>query len=215
MREWKEQDPFETWQPSWFKANIFKTKQLLEFELEKINARNVVLFTMHEPEHLRKDGWVRTDKAPRDSGVILEFEKPIAGTAHCEELRFPCRAFNKWEDNLRAIALALEALRKIDRYGVTTGAQYAGYKALPPAEAGTEGQTPEQAAEFIAKAAGMPEARAMLLTNPQFAELVYKTAAKELHPDRGGDEKEFKKLEGSMRLVRESYLQANSAGGGA
>jgi hypothetical protein len=36
------------------------------------------------------------------------------------------------EANVRAIALALEALRKVDRYGVTKrGEQYAGWKALP------------------------------------------------------------------------------------
>jgi hypothetical protein len=212
---WAEKDPFDTWQPAWFKVNIFKTRELLEFELKKIDARNVVLYTMHSPEALRRDGWVRADKAPRGPGVILEFEKPIAGTAHWEEMRFPCRAFEKWEDNVRAIALALEALRKIDRYGVTTGAQYAGYKALPPAEPGTQGQTPAQAAEFIAGVSSwnMPNMAEALLNNLEFAEMVYKAAAKKLHPDKGGDATEFAKLEGSMRLVRESFGQAQSAGG--
>jgi hypothetical protein len=193
LNDWTEQDPFSTYKNCHFKASVFKTQQLLKAELKRIEARNVVLHTQHSPNQLRKDGWVKTDRAPANGpGVILEFEKPSG--ADIIKLRFPCRTFDKWEDNLRAIALALEALRTIDRYGVTTGAQYAGYKALPPAEQGTEGQTPEQAAEFVAKAAGMPDAGHQILVNDVFADLAYKTAAKKLHPDLGGNEREFQKL---------------------
>jgi hypothetical protein len=41
-----------------------------------------------------------------------------------------------WQANVRAIALALEALRAVDRYGVTKrGEQYQGWTALPAARA--------------------------------------------------------------------------------
>lgn len=215
MDKWTEQDPYDTYHRSPFKATAFKTQRELARELDIIDARNIVLYTMHPPHAIRRDGWVKADRQPPHPGVILEFEKP-AGENQWVKLRFPCNTFGQWEENLRAIALALEALRKIDRYGVVTGAQYAGFKALPPAEEGTEGQTAEQAAEFIAKSAGMPDAGGQVLTNPVFGDLAYKTAAKLLHPDRGGDEKQFAKLEGSMRLVRDSYgEEAKSAGGGA
>jgi len=46
---------------------------------------------------------------------------------------------------VRAIALALEALRKVDRYGVRSGSQYAGFKALPPGDFAAA-MTPELAA---------------------------------------------------------------------
>ena len=40
--------------------------------------------------------------------------------------------FFAWQDNVRAIALGLEALREVDRYGIAKkGEQYAGWKALP------------------------------------------------------------------------------------
>lgn len=36
-----------------------------------------------------------------------------------------------WQINLRAIALGLEALRKLDRYGITSrGEQYTGWRAI-------------------------------------------------------------------------------------
>lgn len=40
-------------------------------------------------------------------------------------LSYPCDTFTTLQDNLRVIALALEALRMVDRYGVTRrGEQY-------------------------------------------------------------------------------------------
>lgn len=220
MSEWPEIDPFDDWKYCHFGSTIFKTLEVLQRELKNVEARNVVLHTFHTARDLRRDGWVKTDaRAPRDPGVILEFERPAESSGFVK-LRFPCRTFQKWEDNLRAVALALEALRKVDRYGVTAGAQYAGYKALPPAEAGTQGQTPEQAAQFIADSSRLPAdvfTAAAILKSRETAEFVYKTAAKYMHPDvEGGSQEEFAKLQGSMTLVRSAYNgQAQSAGGGA
>jgi hypothetical protein len=62
----------------------------------------------------------------------------------------------------------------------------------------------------------MPDAGHQILVNDVFADLAYKTAAKKLHPDLGGNEREFQKLESSMRLVRENFGEKmRSAGGGA
>jgi curved DNA-binding protein CbpA len=41
--------------------------------------------------------------------------------------------------------------------------------------------------------------------------MVYKAAAKVLHPDKGGDPEEFKKLEKAWRIVTE-VQKANAAG---
>lgn len=189
-----------------FKANWFSTEKLLVKEVNQAGARGTKLYTFHPEKDIRQDGWIRGDaRKPSYPGVILEFEKRIRGSAQLEKLRFPCDTFQRWEDNVRAIALALEALRKIDRYGVTTGAQYAGYKALPPAEPGTQGQTPEQAALFIANSAGVPNPDVIaptILGSLEFAESMYRLASKKLHPDKGGSQESFTKLEGSMSLVR-------------
>ena len=143
--------------------------------------------------------------------MLLTFEKYIGWNTETKQsdyvaLRFPCDTFRLWEDNVRAIALALAALRQIDRYGVKTGSQYAGFKALPAADIGANGLSPELAADFIATAASMgnvPSIAKSIIDNSVFAESVYKTAAKQLHPDKGGNAQEFAKLESAMRLVRE------------
>ena len=118
-------------------------------------------------------------------------------------MRLPCDTFAYWKDNVRAIALALEALRKIDRYGVKSGSQYAGFKALPAGDFTVE-MTPELAADIIAKAAGMgnvPSIATSIIQNPIVGESVYRTAAKTLHPDKGGNPEEFKKIESAWRTV--------------
>lgn len=194
-----------------FKATWFKTKELLVKELTNVRARNVELRTMHTFEQRRSDGWPRADRQPTHPGVLLTFEKYVGWNEETKQseyvaLRFPCDQFRLWEDNVRAIALALEALRKIDRYGVRTGSQYAGFKALPAGDIAANGLTPELAADFIAQAAEMgnvPSIAKSIIDNQGFAESVYKTAAKRLHPDKGGNAGEFAKLENAMSLVRE------------
>lgn len=199
-----------------FKATWSNTLTLLAYELDKLSARDTSLKTMHSPDDFRIDGKLRSDtRAPGHPGVILTFEKFEEWDEETQQskyvaMRLPCDTFGYWKDNVRAIALALEALRKIDRYGVTSGAQYAGYKALPPGDFSVE-LTPELAADFIAKAAGMgnvPSIATSIIQNPVFGDSVYKTAAKLLHPDKGGSMEEFKKLEASMKVVRQIQKQA-------
>lgn len=216
MTKWPERDT-KGRRASPFKATWFKTKELLTKELEIVKARNAELRTMHEDSQRRSDGWPRADKQPQHPGVVLTFEKYAGWNEELQRseyvaLRFPCDTFAHWEDNVRAVALALEALRKIDRYGVRTGSQYTGFKALPAASVGANGLTPELAADFIATSAGMgnvPSIAKSIIENATFAESVYKTAAKILHPDKGGKVEDFAKLEQSMMIVREIQKQVS------
>lgn len=197
-----------------FKASWSDTLQLLSFELKQLEAQRISLQTMHSPDDVRLDGKLRGDsRAPTHPGVVLTFEREgwdeKAGQSKFESMRLPCDTFTYWKDNVRAIALALEALRKIDRYGVRSGAQYAGFKALPAGDSGFE-MSPELAADFVAKSAGMgsvPAVANSILQNVVFGESVYKTAAKLLHPDKGGNPEEFKKLEAAWRLVKAVHEQ--------
>ena len=44
-------------------------------------------------------------------------------------LKYATDVFDHWHANLRAIALGLEALRKVERYGITQrGEQYTGFR---------------------------------------------------------------------------------------
>jgi hypothetical protein len=109
-----------------FKANWLQTLDLLEYELGKLRAHNVVI-QIEDPEQqkrIRNDGsMTMADKYwPTKPGVILTFESPKGN------ISMPCDRYKHWRDNLRAIALSLEALRAVDRYGVTRGnEQYKGW----------------------------------------------------------------------------------------
>lgn len=215
LSKWPEKDT-EDRRSAPFRATWFKTKELLQAELERVYARDVELKTMHTYDQRRSDGWPRADRQPPHPGVILTFEKyigynPETSQSEYVALRFPCDTFRLWEDNVRAVALALEALRKVDRYGITTGSQYSGYKALPAADLGVNGLTPELAAQFIADSADMgnvPSVAKSILDTPAFADSVYRAAAKNLHPDKGGNADDFAKLERSMAMVREIHKEA-------
>jgi hypothetical protein len=100
-----------------------------------------------------------------------------------------------WQMNARAIALGLEALRKVDRYGITKrGEQYTGWSALPPATPmGAAKMTADDALEFLRASADWnagPDS-----DEPEQIDRAYRAAAKRLHPDAGGSTKDFQKLQ--------------------
>lgn len=196
---------------SQFRVTAFKTEKFLREELYKISARDIRLKTFHPEKTHRRDGFVRVDsRAPWHPGVILEFEKPELsedGDTFYVKMRLPCDTYKLWEDNLRAIAMVLEGLRMIDRHGVSQGAQYQGYLALPPKPGE---MTVEDAALFIAEHSEGAAAVGSLMAFQSFADICYKTAAKKLHPDKGGSDEEFAKLEKAMSLVREHFKGAPS-----
>lgn len=66
-------------------------------------------------------------------------------------------------------------------------------------------------AEVVAKAAGMghvPSVAESILQVPAFAESVYRAAARNTHPDAGGNG--FQALEEAMRIVREAHKRRES-----
>lgn len=207
MLKWPEATETKSRRKSQFKIGGFKTERFMRDELHKISARSIVLKTFHPENAHRRDGGIRVDaRAPRHPGVILEFEKPeigAEGKTHYIKVRLPCDTYTFWEDNLRAIAMVLEGLRMIDRHGVSQGAQYQGYLALPPKPGE---MTVEDAAAFIAENSEGLAAQVSILAFSSFAEMCYKAAAKKLHPDKeGGSTDEFAKLENAISLLREHF----------
>jgi hypothetical protein len=119
---------------------------------------------------------------PTDPSVIVEIE------AKGGRLVYACDKFNRWQDNLRAVALTLEHLRASNRYGVLeNGEQFIGSRALPPPGMSllTPPMSVEAAARFIAKAIGH-EHPEVIVASPDNYRSDYRTAAKKLHPDNNG-----------------------------
>lgn len=183
-----------------FKAGRSDTMELLQRELRHLGARSVVIQLDLRERDIRLDGWPRADaRPPGHPGVVLAFQSKHG------PLKYPCDTFTDWRDNLRAIALALEALRKVDRYGVTRrGEQYRGWKALPGGENAVQVQTPEDAARWLAsvdgwagleEGASVDEQTAQILGVPDHYRAAYRHAARKLHPGAGGDTQQFSMLQ--------------------
>lgn len=156
-----------------FRAPWTNTVELLSKELRAHGARHGVLEIDLREQDIRQDGLPRADRNARTPGIVLSF-KATAVTGS-PELRYEVATFTDWRDNLRAVALGLEALRAVDRHGVTRrGEQYAGWKALSAGSVGSGGNV-ERGRALIAAAGGD-----------------IKAALHDAHPDHGGEADDFR-----------------------
>jgi len=173
---------------------------LLERELGQLEAENVVLQMAVTDAEIRVDGWIRANARPQHPGVILTFES-VHGP-----LSYAVETFTDWQANVRGIALALEALRKVDRYGVTkSGEQYKGWKALP-AKAGTTMSARAAANVIVDLSPGwVGEFRDysvdQVLTVRTAFKHCYRAAAKASHPDAGGSPERFQLLQQAKAVL--------------
>jgi hypothetical protein len=171
-------------EPAKFSAPWSKTLDLLERELRHLQAREIVLQADVQRGQIRNDGMLYAQAIPRSPGVIVSFNSKHGA------LSYPSDRFHKWQDNVRAIALALEALRAVDRYGVTKRAeQYKGWQALPAPDGGFDY---ESAGRFILSILGLkahgPIVGGGWADRCRQAELI-------THPDRGGNVADFKRVQ--------------------
>jgi hypothetical protein len=195
------QEPTRSRRRASFRVPYSKTLTLLNYELGRLGVRRAYLQADVTERDIRLDGQLRADAAPRSPRVIVAAE-----TKH-GPISMPCDTFDDWQDNLRAIALSLEALRAVDRYGVTKrGEQYRGLKQL------TAGDGPinsDEAATLLAKHAEYR--RDLLLSDPVHFETAYRRAAKKLHPDAAGEDlsvwarAEWDKLQSAAAILREHH----------
>lgn len=165
------------------------------------------------PEHaIRQDGQIKSgSKGPEHPGVILSIDGEHG------PLQFACDRFSSpwkgtwsesWRHNVRAIALGLEALRKVERYGLGQGTeQYVGFQALPPGTPMPAAKMSlDQAAELLQTEglrAGLTQAVfvAQLLDDAELAAACYRAAAKLHHPDAGGDPEMFRRITEARDLL--------------
>jgi hypothetical protein len=166
-----------------FRAGWNNTLELLEKELNHLWAKDIVVQAGFELQDIRMDGWPRAGRSPKHPAVALSFRDRSG-----RPLSFPCDTFDDYQDNLRAVAKSLEALRAVNRYGVTKGhEQYRGFTALPPVVSQDEKSA---AVSFIAKALGRTSEAVSRDLNGS-----YRDACRKLHPDTGGSHGEFTELQ--------------------
>lgn len=179
-----------------FRAEYKDTIDRLVYELAKLGADQAVIQLDLAHEDIRMDGLPRAQARPDDPGVI------VAADTRYGPLQWPCDAFTDWRANLRAIALTLERLRMADLYGVTAhGEQYTGWQKLPPPE--EDVSSADAAARFIARFGGSVGAT-LLSHGPSFRR-AYREAAMRLHPDRGGSDEQFQRLERARETLERHH----------
>lgn len=192
-----------------FDSTWTQTLELLRRETWNIAKRRdshsgeFVMMLDVEDRHIRNDGELRANATPDtpDVGIWIE-------TRHAGDLLLTCGRFRYWHDNVRAIALGLEALRRVDRYGITqSDEQYRGWQALPPG-------TPMPAARMtVEDAARLLCDSTMVTIGEDWHDVVagrssirdlYREAIKTHHPDHGGDAEMFRRLTEARDLLLEA-----------
>lgn len=182
-----------------FDSTWSKTLQLLGREIDYLNGRNVVIETDVREQDFRLDGTLRANaRAAASPAVVLAFETPEHGA-----MLYRCDRYEAgygqigWQQNVRAIALTLESLRAVDRYGATeTGQQYTGFKALPAGRAmPSSHMTRTEAIDLVKRLA--PESK----RDEPFERLV-RWAKAGAHPDRhNGDRTLWNQVEDAARVL--------------
>ena len=201
-------DGKETYDNCRFRASYSKTISDLKHELSRLGVRECVIELDLQESDIRLDGLPRATARPDQPPVRLSFHHPDIGP-----LQYPCDTYDNWKDNVRAIAKTLEAQRAQERYGATRRhQQYAGWQQLPPGGSAVvqTAMTVEQAASFLNRAAGSPTSDRDLMTVAANAQLAYRRAAANLHPDRGGDAQQFTQLQEANRVLDQHHSEGVS-----
>lgn len=147
-----------------FKAGWENTVNLLVSEIDRLNGRDVVIGAGLSPDDIRLDGLPRSNaRQPIHPGVEVSFDTKMGRLVYATDV---CEF---WQHNVRSIALGLEALRAVDRYGITRkGEQYAGFAQLTAG-----GPDPNRGRQLVEAAGSV------------------KAALHRHHPDHGGDPRDF------------------------
>ncbi len=180
--------------PARFKASWPDTQALLAREAEYLGADLVVIQIDVTEADLRRDGMIRANARIGFPGVRVSFESRHGPLTYATDTYDSVwhGGMPGWHANVRAVALTLEALRAVDRYGVgKRGEAYVGWQALPQTANGRMSR--EEAADLLA-ASGPGYTRAALLVDADVVRACHRAAARQHHPDIGGDGALFAKL---------------------
>jgi hypothetical protein len=187
-----------------FKATWRDTLAFLGDEIEKIGGKSPVVFQIDVQESdIRLDGMLRANAKVGHPGVVISFESKYG------PLRYATDAYEQqyyggmpsWQANIRAIALALQALRAVDRYGVTRrGEQYVGWRAITAG--GATFASADEALRWMAKYAA--DELGLVLAADITPKALYRAMAMKMHPDQGHPRADWDRLDDARRMLAEA-----------
>lgn len=159
-------------------------RDALTEELRKMAASGVVVSTNFV---LGRNGQPREDRRrPADEGVAIYF------TRRGQQFAMACDRYTRAEENMRSLALALDAMRQLDRHGggVMMEKAFAGFVALP---------APPSCWEVL----GLAETATQHQVQSAFRSL-----ARRAHPDAGGSTADM----ATLNSARDEALRRIGAG---
>lgn len=138
------------------------------------------------------------EENPKDTGVVAYFDWNEDRSKHPPKLikmAIPCDRWLKLAHNVQAIALTVEAMRGMDRWGAKhmIKAMFNGFKALP---------APADSMPWYNVLGLSPGATAFEINE------AYRNLAKKTHPDAGGEHEEFLRIKQAYDQARELGLVA-------
>jgi hypothetical protein len=155
-----------------FRTSWDQSLRKLEDEISRIDGDDVVIGIVADPSAISFSGVLRAKASYTYPGAEVSFELPGRG-----RVVFHTDAYKTLHANLHAIALGLEALRAVDRHGITsTAEQYAGFAQLTAGSG-----DPERGAELVRVAGGVS------------------AALKKHHPDHGGNPRDLADVQAFRR----------------
>lgn len=183
-----------------FRASYRETLALLEFELDKLDARDVVIEADFRETDIRVDGWPRANaRSGNHPGVRLAFDSRHGPLVYATD------AFETWHANLRALALGLQALRAVDRYGITRrGEQYTGWRQIEAPTAPVTVTDALAAAWYaVVEVAGAQDDvdPVLELVTDAEVDLTITRARRRAHPDTGGSVEQWLALESHVAVL--------------
>ncbi len=180
-----------TWPPGWertpslrrkssrYKVSFREARDSVVHSLRLMGVRDCdVVLSSNVPPKSNGLPYASGYAEPQDPGVAVYWTKMGVDTdkrTHTERCVIACDKWRTVRENLRAVGLALEALRTLERTGSSEilNRAFTGFAALPPASSEDDWRT-------VLKLSGMA-------VNASDVEERYRELAKQAHPDSGGD----------------------------
>jgi hypothetical protein len=174
---------------SQFKQSMEAAQRFLRIEVSRLGGRELIVST-NIP--VRQDGGLYSDWMKRkidDPGVAIYFKYKGKDVSMCGD------QYERIWENLYALGKGIEALRGMERWGISEflDRAFTGFAALPSATI-----VPYR---DIWKILGLEEKP----SNIDDVHLAYKAKAKQCHPDTGGSVEAFQELQEVYRQAVSNY----------
>jgi hypothetical protein len=174
-----------------FKQTLGETRDFLKREVKNIGGSDLIIST-NIP--LKQNGDLRADYGRyklQDPGVAVYFKRNSKDVVLC------CDTYNAVWENIYAIGRTIEALRQINRDGVSDflNRTFTGFTALP------ESTSVERDTWLVLGLEGEPE-------NINVVKIAYRYKARQLHPDSiNGNKEAFQELNDAYQKALKFFNQ--------